>query len=262
MNADLRRLLWAFSGLALLTSGCSNELGPSTTSVLPTPPEVLAPEGPRAEQVAASEDVEKAGTPEETQKPDATDKKPNQPRETDQENPKPAEASVLLKTAASALLTTLQPDTPVAIMTTSIKDFQDRISHNKPGIKYTVLDGWATYCPPCKENFPHLVEMHEKFADQGLRVISVSFDDAESPDDIKKALAFLNEKKAAFENYVFSDGMAETYEFFDVNAIPAVFVYGADGKEVKRFTLDDPDNQFTYDEVEEYLKGLLAGKAK
>ncbi len=110
------------------------------------------------------------------------------------------------------------------------------------------------------ENFPHLVEMHEKYADQGLRVISVSFDDTSSPNDVKAAGEFLKSKHAGFENYVFSDGLGETYEFFDVNAIPAVFVYGPDGKEIKRFTLDDPDNQFTYDEVEAYLKGLLAGE--
>ena len=37
-------------------------------------------------------------------------------------------------------------------------------------------------------------------------------------------------------------------------------VFGRDGKEVKRFTMDDPNNQFTYDEVEKAVVALLDGK--
>ncbi len=46
----------------------------------------------------------------------------------------------------------------------------------------------------------------------------------------------------------------------NIGAIPAVFVYGPDGKEVKRFTMDDPNNQFTYDEVEKSVVALLDSK--
>jgi len=42
-----------------------------------------------------------------------------------------------------------------------------------------------------------------------------------------------------------------------VNTIPAVFIFGQDGKELKRFTMDDPSHQFTYDQVEKYLIDLL-----
>ena len=38
---------------------------------------------------------------------------------------------------------------------------------------------------------------------------------------------------------------------------PRSFVFGPDGKEVKRFTMDDPNNQFTYDEVEKAVVALL-----
>ncbi len=180
-------------------------------------------------------------------------------RTRDELEPAEATAAVLL-TSAEPELAAETAETPVKLETITKDEFVSRISKNKEGIKYTVVDGWATYCPPCMENFPHLVEMHEKYGDQGLRVISVSFDDTSLPGDVKKAKEFLESKHAGFENYVFSGDLGETYEHFDVNAIPAVFVYGPDGKEIKRFTLDDPDNQFTYDEVEAYLKGLLSGK--
>ena len=47
------------------------------------------------------------------------------------------------------------------------------------------------------------------------------------------------------------------FEKLNIGAIPAVFVFGPDGKEVKRFTMDDPNNQFTYDEVEKAVVALL-----
>ena len=45
-----------------------------------------------------------------------------------------------------------------------------------------------------------------------------------------------------------------------MSAIPAVFLFGPDGKEVKRFTMDDPNNQFTYEQVEKDVAALLDGK--
>ncbi len=43
--------------------------------------------------------------------------------------------------------------------------------------KYTLVDAWSTTCGPCKENFPHLVEMNEKYGRKGLQVVSLSLDD-------------------------------------------------------------------------------------
>ena len=50
------------------------------------------------------------------------------------------------------------------------------------------------------------------------------------------------------------------FEKLNISVIPAVFVFGPDGKEVKRFTMDDPNNQFTYDQVEKAVVALLDGK--
>jgi cytochrome c biogenesis protein CcmG/thiol:disulfide interchange protein DsbE len=44
-----------------------------------------------------------------------------------------------------------------------------------------LLDFWATWCDPCKEEIPHFVEMQNRFGPQGLQVIGVSMDDDEKP---------------------------------------------------------------------------------
>src|SRR5437867_508695 len=37
-----------------------------------------------------------------------------------------------------------------------------------------VVDFWADYCLPCKQEFPKLVALHRKYASQGLSVLAVS----------------------------------------------------------------------------------------
>ena len=39
-----------------------------------------------------------------------------------------------------------------------------------------LLNIWATWCPPCRVEMPHLQSLHEELGDQGLRVVGVSVD--------------------------------------------------------------------------------------
>ena len=90
--------------------------------------------------------------------------------------------------------------------------------------------------------------------------ISLSLDDPTDKAAVAEAEKFLKEKKAVFTNVLLDENFGDGFEKLNINAIPAVFVYGPDGKEVKRFTMDDPNNQFTYDEVEKAVTGLLDSK--
>ena len=42
--------------------------------------------------------------------------------------------------------------------------------------KVLILDFWATWCPPCKEEVPHLVSLQSKYRDQGLQIVGLSLD--------------------------------------------------------------------------------------
>jgi thiol-disulfide isomerase/thioredoxin len=137
--------------------------------------------------------------------------------------------------------------------------FQQRLAN--PKVKYTIVDAWSTTCGPCKENFPHVVEMNRKYAPKGLAVISLSLDDPTDKAAVAEAERFLKEKKADFTNVLLNESFGEGFEKLNINGIPAVFIYGPDGKEVKRFTMDDPNNQFTYDEVEKAVVALLGAKS-
>ncbi len=139
------------------------------------------------------------------------------------------------------------------------KQFQARLAVNDK-IKYTIVDAWATTCGPCKENFPHVIEMHRKYAKKGLAVVSLSLDDPTSKHAVAEAEKFLKDKKSVVINILLDEEFGEGFEKLGISTIPAVFIYAPDGKEVKRFTMDDPNNQFTYDEVEKAVVALLDGK--
>jgi thiol-disulfide isomerase/thioredoxin len=151
-------------------------------------------------------------------------------------------------------------DSKVKLERLNWSQFQARLRENKK-IKYTLVDAWSTTCGPCKENFPHVLQMHKKFAEKGLQVVSLSLDDPDDEAAVKEAHKFLESKKSTIINILLDEGSGGGFEKLNINAIPAVFVYGPDGKEVKRFTMDDTKNQFTYDEVEKAISALLDAKS-
>jgi thiol-disulfide isomerase/thioredoxin len=152
------------------------------------------------------------------------------------------------------------PSAEVKLERLNWKQFQERIASNKK-VKFTVVDAWSTTCGPCKENFPHVVEMNRKYSKKGLAVISLSLDDPSDKAAVAEAEKFLREKKAGFTNVLLDEEFGQGFEKLNINAIPAVFLFGPDGKEMKRFTMDDPNNQFTYDEVEKTITALLGEKS-
>ena len=42
--------------------------------------------------------------------------------------------------------------------------------------KYIVLDFWASWCVPCRQNSPYLIELYKKYKDKGLRIVGIADD--------------------------------------------------------------------------------------
>lgn len=93
--------------------------------------------------------------------------------------------------------------------------------------KVVVVDVWASWCLPCKQEFPHLVALHRKYAADGLVCLSVSVDEEKTA---AKALEFLQKQKATFGNYRLDEETDFWQEKWDLKGIPAVFVFDRDGR--------------------------------
>jgi len=153
------------------------------------------------------------------------------------------------------------PKAPVKLEVLKYDAFTARLARAwAENYKFTLVDAWSTTCGPCKENFPHLVSMAKKYSGKGLQVVSLSLDDPTDKKAVESARKFLEEQGSTFLNVLLDEEFGVGYEKLDINAIPAVFLYGPDGKLVKRFTMDDPNNQFTYDQVEKAVAAALDGK--
>ena len=122
--------------------------------------------------------------------------------------------------------------------------------------KVVVVDLWATYCAPCIREFPGLVALNRSHPDE-VACISVSLDDV---DDQDKALAFLQEHEATFDNVLCTTDPDTLYdEILKVGAIPVIYVYGPDGEMLKRFTSPTEDgSEVSYEEhIVPFVVGLL-----
>ena len=121
--------------------------------------------------------------------------------------------------------------------------------------KVVVVDVWADFCIPCKEMFPHLLEMQERYAKDGLVCLSVSVDPSSKRD---AALAFLREKKATIVNYWIDEKQAFWADKFDTGGPPATFVFDRQGKRAAKFDNNDPDKpRFTPADIEKVVQQLL-----
>jgi thiol-disulfide isomerase/thioredoxin len=143
-------------------------------------------------------------------------------------------------------------------ITVQIVDRQafDRLLAGHRG-KAVLVDFWATWCPPCVQQFPHTVELARRYADQGLAVVSVSIDDA---DEIERVRTFLAERKATFDNVLADAGSSNaTANAFDLDAgVPQYRVYDRSGQLLRSFAVDpEAEKQFTPDDVEQAVRQAL-----
>lgn len=79
--------------------------------------------------------------------------------------------------------------------------------------------------------FPHLVEMHKKYAKDGFAAVSVSLD---PPADTGKVTAFLEKREAKFTNLLLDESDTDWQAKLKIDGPPLIAVYDRDGKEVMR----------------------------
>jgi thiol-disulfide isomerase/thioredoxin len=101
-----------------------------------------------------------------------------------------------------------------------------------------LVNFWATWCEPCREEFPDLVRIKTDYENRNLDFITVSLDD---PSEIKTSVPnFLREMRAGMPAYLLN--VVEPQNTIDAidptwgGALPATFLFDAGGKIVFKHT--------------------------
>jgi cytochrome c biogenesis protein CcmG, thiol:disulfide interchange protein DsbE len=89
--------------------------------------------------------------------------------------------------------------------------------------KVVLLDFWATWCSPCREEIPHFVALQNKYGPEGFQVIGISMDD-----DAKPVREFAREYKLNYPVAVGDDKLADRYG--GVLGLPVNFVIDREGR--------------------------------
>ena len=90
-----------------------------------------------------------------------------------------------------------------------------------------MLDFWATWCPPCREEMPALVKLAKEYESQGLVFLAASRDDGDMAPQLVDG--FIRRHLPELKPYVVyaNDDMARA---FQVSALPTLYFLDREGK--------------------------------
>jgi thiol-disulfide isomerase/thioredoxin len=111
---------------------------------------------------------------------------------------------------------------------------------------------WATWCDPCREEFPELIKIHANYTSKGLAILLISADD---PDDSETVKVFLLEQNSPIDSLIATKLDQDFIESFSPNwsgALPSSFFFGADGK-----LLEEWEGKRSYKHYAETIETLL-----
>ncbi|HEY5674371.1 MAG TPA: TlpA disulfide reductase family protein [Malonomonas sp.] len=94
--------------------------------------------------------------------------------------------------------------------------------------KVVLLNFWATWCPPCREEMPSMERLHQQFKDQGLVMLAVNVED----NGFQAVTSFLNQTPYSFP--ILLDRKAEVQNLYQVFRFPETLLIDRNGVVVDR----------------------------
>ncbi|WP_395095038.1 TlpA family protein disulfide reductase [Armatimonas sp.] len=126
--------------------------------------------------------------------------------------------------------------------------------------RVVVINFWATWCPPCRAEFPELVATQKKYAAKGVDLLTVTLDDL---DDKAKAAEFLSQQGATTGAFINKKGGEPDLGYFkwldgkvpDSLGIPRTYILDRKGRISSRLIGGQSASEF-----EDAVKKALAAK--
>jgi len=117
-----------------------------------------------------------------------------------------------------------------------------------------ILNFWATWCSPCKNELNNIAEMYEDWVDEtGVKLVAMSIDDARN---IGKVAPYVNGK--AWDYEVLIDPNGDFKRALGVNNVPHTFLVDGNGNIVWQHNSYNPGDEY---ELFELVKKLSLGES-
>jgi thiol-disulfide isomerase/thioredoxin len=105
--------------------------------------------------------------------------------------------------------------------------------------KVVLLDFWATWCPPCREEVPNVVAAYNKYHAQGFEVVGISLD--QSRDSLDQ---FTAGNGMVWPQYFDGQGWGNSLaERFGIHSIPQMWLLDKQGRVVTKDGRENLDGQ-------------------
>jgi cytochrome c biogenesis protein CcmG/thiol:disulfide interchange protein DsbE len=111
-----------------------------------------------------------------------------------------------------------------------------------------VVNFWASWCVPCREEHPALLAAAERYADEGVRFVGVIYQDRS-----EQAVAFLDELGRGYDHL--EDPGSTAAIDFGVFGLPETYIIDRDGTVVAKIT-----GATTFDRLATTIEDVLAGQ--
>ena len=122
--------------------------------------------------------------------------------------------------------------------------------------KVTIVDIWGTWCPPCREEVPHFVDLDKRYKDKGLAIVGINCNEQGPPDQVKKTIkAFAKENGITYPCVLNDEKTEEKVPNFQ--GYPTTLFIDRAGK-VRMLAVGNPGK----DKLEGIVKILLAEETK
>lgn len=96
--------------------------------------------------------------------------------------------------------------------------------------RVVVVNLWATWCVPCRQEFPLLVQLYEQYKSKGLELLAISNDDLQNLDDVKD---FIRDRHVTFTTFIVdpkgANSLREAIYPHWTGALPLTFFFDKQG---------------------------------